>query len=159
MTDEEALQFVRERGILLERARGPIPNLVEAVVGERIRGSWWAHAKAHAIVRILGVVRDCPDVLACRLVDGKVTLVHRRLWPALVRLSQHWPKERLSVVREVHTPRGHHEVQEVPFPRWVPEDVMEESKEMSEAAAISALGETLVRHVSKRTGRSPTRRL
>jgi len=38
-----------ERGMLLESARGPIPNVAELVAGEPIRGSWWAHSASHAI--------------------------------------------------------------------------------------------------------------
>jgi len=34
-------------------------------------------------------------VLVCKLVDGKITYVHRRLWPALVRLAARFRKEQL----------------------------------------------------------------
>jgi hypothetical protein len=37
----EPLEWVREQGIVLQSARGPIPNLAEYVAGEPIRGSWW----------------------------------------------------------------------------------------------------------------------
>src|SRR6266700_4193192 len=48
--------------------------------GAPIRGSWWAHPKAHEIFRILEAVSDRSDILVCRLVDGKVTYIHRRIW-------------------------------------------------------------------------------
>jgi hypothetical protein len=51
-----------------------------------------------------------------------VTLVHRRLWPALVRLADRFPPERLAAVDEVHTASGAHRTVEVPFPDWVPAD-------------------------------------
>ncbi len=148
MTASSALDFVKTRGIVLERARGPIPNLVETIAGERIRGSWWAHPKAHAIYGILVAVRDKREILACRLVDGKMTLVHRRVWPALVRLAGRWPKERLAAVRQVHTPTGKHEVIETPFPKWVPDEVMKRSRRLDEDAAVSVIGESLARHLS-----------
>lgn len=31
-----------------------------------------------------------PDVLCLKLVDGKATFVHRRLWPALARVQREW---------------------------------------------------------------------
>src|SRR3712207_4725217 len=110
MTPTEAVAFVAEHGLVLERAQGPLPNLVEQVAGESIRGSWWAHPQASAIFRALTAVRASPDVLACRLVNGKVTLIHRRLWPALIRLRDQLPVERLAAIEEEHTPSGRHTV-------------------------------------------------
>jgi len=37
----DPIRFVERHGVLLEGGRGPRPNLAEAVVGERVRGSWW----------------------------------------------------------------------------------------------------------------------
>ena len=37
----EAMDWLREQGVVLQSARGPVPNLAEQVAGERIRGSWW----------------------------------------------------------------------------------------------------------------------
>ena len=87
-------------------ARGPIPNLAEAIAGEPIRGSWWGHRKGHDIYRILTAVTASADLIVCRLVNGKQTLLHRRVWPAVVRLADRLPKERLASVRQEHTPRG-----------------------------------------------------
>ena len=143
MTGEEAIRFVETHGVVLEAAHGPVPCLVEEIAGERIRGNWWSHPKAHTIHLVTGAVRSSNLVHVCRLVGGKVTLVHRRLWPALVRLADRLPKERLAAIREVHTERGHHVVQEIPFPDWVPSEVMKEAQIMQEDAAASALGEWL----------------
>jgi hypothetical protein len=84
---KQGLVFVRRHGIVLQAARGPVPSLAEAVAGGPIRGSWWAHAKGHQIFRIADAVSESDEVLVCKLVEGKVTYVHRRLWPALVRLA------------------------------------------------------------------------
>src|SRR5712691_10969101 len=130
MTAEQALDFVRHNGLVLMSARGPVPNLVQAIAGEPIRGSWWAHPSSHTIYCLCGAVCYSGEVLVCRLVDGKVTFVHRRLWPALVRLSRRLPRRRLAEVREEHTPQGKHRVTERPFPRWVPKDAFEEAKEL-----------------------------
>ncbi len=146
MTGEEAIRFVETHGVVLEAAHGPVPCLVEEIAGERIRGSWWSHPKAHTIHRLTGDIRNSDLVHVCRLVGGKVTLVHRRLWPALVRLADRLPKERLAAIREVHTERGHHVVQEIPFPDWVPHEVLAEAQVLEEDAAASALGEWLRAH-------------
>ena len=89
----EPLEWVREQGIVLQSARGPVPNLAEYVAGEPIRGSWWGHASGHEIFAVLSRVLNSPDVIATRLVNGKVTLIHRRLWPALVRVADRFPKQ------------------------------------------------------------------
>src|ERR1700694_4497060 len=57
-------EWVREHGIVLQSAHGPIPNLAEYVAGEPIRGSWWGHKSGHAIFKVLNQVRDSPDVVA-----------------------------------------------------------------------------------------------
>ncbi|MFI4945383.1 MAG: hypothetical protein ACHP85_19090, partial [Burkholderiales bacterium] len=82
MSPKQALAFVKKHGVVLQAARGPVPSLAEAVAGEPFRGSWWGHPKGQAIFRAAEAVADSPDVLVCKLIDGKVTFVHRRLWPA-----------------------------------------------------------------------------
>ena len=141
MTSRGALVFVRRHGVVLEGARGPVPTLAEAVAGAPIRGSWWGHAKGHEIFWLTRAVRDSGDVLVCRLVAGKVTYVHRRLWPAVVRLAGSFARDDPAALHEVHTPRGRHELQAVPFPRWVPADVKRRARRLSEAQARAALGE------------------
>ena len=114
MTTPEA--WVRAHGIVLQSAHGPLPNLAEYVAGEPIRGSWWGHPSGHAIFAVLNQVRDSPDVVACRLFEGKVTLVHKCMWPALVRLADRFPVARLAAIEEQHTASGAHMTIEIPFP-------------------------------------------
>jgi hypothetical protein len=140
MTRRGALAFVKRHGIVLEAARGPVPNLAEAVAGGRIRGSWWAHPKGKEIFWLTRAVRDSSDVLVCRLVARKVTYVHRRLWPALVRLARAFARRDLAALREVHTVDGRHELRVVPFPQWVPIDVKRAARRLNPAAAQAALG-------------------
>jgi hypothetical protein len=141
MTAVEALAFVKEHGVVLLSAKGPRPRLTETIAGEPIKGSWWGHPKSHQIFAILEVVTESEDVLVCRLVKGKITLVHRRLWPALVRLANQFPPDQIAKVRQEHTASGRHVNKEVPFPRWVPADVLKQAKSLSEEKAIAALGE------------------
>ena len=83
---------------------------------------------------------ESEDVLVCRLVEGKITLVHRRLWPALVRVAARFPPDRISKVRQEHTASGRHVNKEVPFPEWVPAKVRKQASSISEEEAIAALG-------------------
>jgi hypothetical protein len=96
----EPLEWVRAQGIVLQSARGPVPNLAEYIAGEPIRGSWWGHASGHEIFAVLSRVLNSREVIATRLVNGRVTLIHRRLWPALVRVADRFPKERSTAVDE-----------------------------------------------------------
>src|SRR2546422_875389 len=118
-TAAEEIAFARQHGVVLASAKGAVPRLPEAIAGEPIKGSWWAHPNSHHIFAILQAVTDSEDILVCRLVDGKLTLVHRRLWPALVRVADRFSATRIAKVREEHTPSGHHVSREVPFPKWV----------------------------------------
>ena len=148
-----ALAFVREHGVVLVSAQGKVPTLTHAIVGEDIRGSWWGHAQGKHIFAVLGAVSEDPDVLVCRLVDNKITLVHRRLWPALAACASMFDPARLARVVQEHSARGHHENIETPFPDWLPAGVMEEARSLDPAAALAALGSTLVTKPGKRTSR------
>lgn len=141
MTAAEALAFVKEHGVVLVSAKGPVPRLTEAIAGGPIKGSWWGHSKSHQIFAILEVVTESEDVLVCRLVEGKITLVHRRLWPALVRVAARFPPKRISKVRQEHTASGRHVNKEVPFPEWVPAQVRKQAGSIGEEEALAALGE------------------
>lgn len=141
MTAAEALAFVEKSGVVLVSAKGPVPRLTEVIAGEPIKGSWWSHPKSHQIFSILEVVTESEDILVCRLVNGKITLVHRRLWPALVRLAAKFPPDRIAQVRQEHTASGRHVNNEVPFPLWVPAAVKKQANAISEEEALAALGE------------------
>ena len=140
MTAADAVEFIRQHGVVLASARGPAPCLAEAIAGSPIKGSWWAHPDGHRIFAIFEQLADSPDILTCRLVEGKVTFVHRRLWPALVRLASQLQPDRICQVRQEHTRSGHHVKHEVPFPKWVPRQLMDQARRLSEQQAREALG-------------------
>src|SRR5260221_9463907 len=142
-TKEEALDFVKRHGAVLESAKGSLPNLAHAIADEPIRGSWWGHPKGNQIYMLLNDVCESPDIIRCRLVDGKITLVHRRLWPALVKMASSFDAERLSAVREEHTATGTHRMTTMKFPDWVPDDVHADTKCISAAEAEEQLGSLL----------------
>lgn len=141
MTPRQALAFVRQHGVVLEAAAGPVRSLAAAIVGGPIRGSWWAHPRSHEIFELTRGVRDAEEVLVCRLVEGKVTYVHRRLWAPLFRAAGRFPLKRLAQVHEVHAASGRHAAEELAFPKWVPDEVPVEASRLSVEEAVRLLGD------------------
>jgi hypothetical protein len=133
------MAFVRRHGVVLMAAKGPVPRLTEWIAGEPIRGSWWAHAKGRDIYAQLSKISDSPNILTCRLIEGHVTFVHRRLWPALVRLADCFPPDAIASIRDVHTPLGKHVTESTPFPAWVPQKVLAAGRRLDTQAAYAAL--------------------
>jgi hypothetical protein len=82
------LAAILERdGLLLKQGR-ELPSVAARVAGEDVRGSWWSHPRARAIFAALEELADRPDALLAKLVHGKDTFVHRRLWPALLAVGR-----------------------------------------------------------------------
>jgi hypothetical protein len=144
VTAAEALSFVERHGIVLESSHhAQVPSLAEAVAGERIRGNWWSHEKGRAIFAATRAVRESQDVLVCRLVAGKISFAHARLWPALVRIGDELPREHLARIREIHTESGAHRTEAIPFPEWVPPETSAAASRLGEADARASLGALL----------------
>jgi len=95
---DKALSELARHGLLLQQDQ-TLPSVVGLIVGGPLASSWWNHPKAHRIFRCLGQMLDHVDVLATRLVAGKVTYLHRRLWPACVAVAmadEPWQRRGLS---------------------------------------------------------------
>ncbi len=140
MTRAEALAFVRTHGVVLESGIGPVPSLAGKIAGGPIRGSWWGHARSREIFVLTRAVRDSPDILVCRLAGGKITYVHRRLWPALVRISARFPRGNLAKIHEKHTASGKHVNDETAYPDWVPSELAAKARKLDEKRALKELG-------------------
>lgn len=138
--NEEALRFLETHGVVMASAKGPVPRMSEAIAGEPIKGSWWGHAKGHEIYDVLSFLEESPDVLVCRLIDGKVTLIHHRLWPALIRVAGFFSPDRLARVEHEHTSSGHHVNHETPFPLWTDALSRNAANALTEPEALDALG-------------------
>jgi hypothetical protein len=80
------LDVLSSSGLLLKQDK-LLPNVITLVTGESLRTSWWSHPKGRLIFAVLGELADHPDVLFVKLLYGKDTLVHRRLWPALLAVA------------------------------------------------------------------------
>jgi hypothetical protein len=95
---DQLITQLSAQGLLLQQD-ALLPNVVAVVAGQPVHGSWWAHPQGHAIYQTLNALAEHPDVLVTRLVHGKVTFVHRRLWAAVLTVGQSqapWQFARLS---------------------------------------------------------------
>jgi hypothetical protein len=139
-SEKDALRFVEANGIVLESSHGRVPTFVDFVAGERVT-RWWGHPKSRLIFALTRAMRDSPDVLTCRLIDGKVTYIHLRLWPALVKLAAELDVKNLGAIREEHSPGGKHQLVVTEFPQWVPAEVLAQGKRLTDREARSMLAQ------------------
>src|SRR5260370_2563390 len=98
MKFEELLERLHEFDLLLD-ADPKLPSVSGFVAGENVRGSWWNHPQSHEMFSLACRLHDHPDVLVVKLISGKVTLVHRPLWPAVFTIAtarEPWQLEELS---------------------------------------------------------------
>ena len=89
---------LKEHGLLLQTDAN-LANVCALVAGAPVRGSWWAHPRSHEIFRVTCELEEHPDVLVNNLISGKITYLHRALWPAFLaigRARESWQIERLS---------------------------------------------------------------
>ena len=89
---------LRAKGLLLQQDK-TLPSVVGLITGEALRTSWWSHPRGRTIFAVLSELADRRDVLFTKLLRGKSTLVHRRLWPALLAVGaarDRWQLDRLS---------------------------------------------------------------
>jgi hypothetical protein len=99
MTDCAAVEHALAESGLLAMQDQHLRSVVGIITGERLKTSWWNHAKAQEIFRCLDHLGDSRDVLVSRLAAGKVTYVHRRLWPAFLSVAgsnEPWQRGGLS---------------------------------------------------------------
>jgi len=80
------LETLQTGGLLLLQDCA-FPSAATLVIGEPVSGSWWAHPRSHEIFQCVSAIGGHPDVLVTKLLDGKVTFVHRRLWPAVLAVA------------------------------------------------------------------------
>lgn len=80
---KNCLQALRKHGLLL-MADNKLPSMMGIIVGKAVPGSWWAHPRGVLIYNTANELEEHADVMMVKLISGKLTFVHRRLWPALV---------------------------------------------------------------------------
>ena len=75
-----------------------LPSVVGLFCGRAVKSSWWGIPEGQEIFRCLDSL-DSGTAVATRLINRKVTYVHRRLWAALVTVGaarQPWQVRALS---------------------------------------------------------------
>ncbi|MEB3196835.1 MAG: hypothetical protein VKP62_06485 [Candidatus Sericytochromatia bacterium] len=95
---DQACETLARQGWLLV-ADPALPSLATLVAGEPIRGSWWGHPAGKAIYALSDALQRRPDVMVVKLVAGKLTYIHARLWPALLGVAmagEPWQVQKLS---------------------------------------------------------------
>ena len=93
-----ALGELERIGILLQHD-AVLPSFTGIALGESIRGSWWAHPRANDLYDLLQAFRREAGGLSLKLVNGKLTFVAERLWPAVAVLGRGragWQRDGLS---------------------------------------------------------------
>lgn len=74
-------------GLLLEHDK-VLPSATALIAGAAISGSWWGHPQGHQIYAALNQLAEGSGRLCAKLVDGKRTYVHPRLYPAFFALLE-----------------------------------------------------------------------
>jgi len=95
---DRAVRELERHGLLLQ-TDPKLPSLVALVTEAPVHGSWWSHPLAHTILAMGSALARHPDVLSAKLVSGKQTWLHRRLWPALLAVAcagESWQTDGLS---------------------------------------------------------------
>lgn len=96
-TEHDALELIHTRQVVTEVPAQGMASLVEAVAGGPVRGSWRTHAKGRLMYRLGRMLRASDEVLAVRLVEGKVAFVDPSLWAAVYRVAMEASRRRRSL--------------------------------------------------------------
>lgn len=95
---QRVLAQLKKDGFLLE-TDPKLPSVCGAITGGPSKGSWWSHPLAQAIFQVNELLEDHKDVLIAKLVAGKVTFIHRKLWSEILSIGtsrESWQLKKLS---------------------------------------------------------------
>jgi hypothetical protein len=95
---QSVFQTLLKFGFLIE-SDPKLISVCSLIVDEPMRGSWWSHPLAQVIFQVNEQLEDHNDVLMTKLISGKVTFVHRKLWSELItiaRAREDWQMKNLS---------------------------------------------------------------
>ncbi len=82
----DMLELIRSVGILLYTDRA-FPSLATTMIGAPVAGSWMTHPMANELYLLGRELERHREVLLVKLLSGKLTFVHARLWPALIAIA------------------------------------------------------------------------
>lgn len=147
-------------GLLLLQDK-KLPSVVGIITGQSLSTSWWGHPRGQEIFNCLESLDE--QAIATNLINGKVTFVDKRLWPAVVAIGssgEPWqtaglgrnPKTKeirerlLQFAEEVHTESGRHETRLKPWSEFARErgvvTIAAEAARAEIESAAMALGTT-----------------
>ncbi|GAC1348764.1 MAG: hypothetical protein NVSMB27_17830 [Ktedonobacteraceae bacterium] len=95
---QQEFEALQRDGLLLE-SDSQLPSVASIIAGEAIRGSWWGHPQGNFIYQVANKLCVHPDILVTKLISGKITYVHRQLWPAIIGIGtsgEPWQLQDLS---------------------------------------------------------------
>jgi hypothetical protein len=145
----DALALLERQQLLPLTSVPPLKCLVDEIAGEHVKGSWWGHKAGKAIFNIASALEDHDDVLSVKLLAGKVTFVHRAVWPSLLRVvtDAAWRKTAKALLvhsRQQHTASGKHVTIDEEWDAWAkrmkvkPKGSFDDAMRMLEEAAQGA---------------------
>ena len=82
-----AMNILEESGLLLVMGL-EIPDVCRLVTSQKIKGSWWGDPAGQEIFAVSEMLSDHTDITVTKLISGKVTFVHRKLWQKLVAVGK-----------------------------------------------------------------------
>lgn len=92
---ENSLKELQKYGMLL-MSDPTLPSLVSIIVGQPLKSSWWGHRLGHTIFAVASKLEEHPDVTVTKFLGGKVTFVHKNLWPELYAIGLDCEKHSLE---------------------------------------------------------------
>ena len=81
------MNILEESGLLLVMGL-EIPDVCRLVTSQKIKGSWWGDPAGQEIFAVSEMLSDHTDITVTKLISGKVTFVHRKLWQKLVAVGK-----------------------------------------------------------------------
>ena len=95
---KRVFRTLKNVGFLLE-SDPRLPSVATLITDGPLRGSWWSHPLGHEIFQVNEKLDDHKDVLITKLISGKVTFVHRKLWSEVFAIGitrEPWQFKKLS---------------------------------------------------------------
>ena len=95
---EKVFLQLEKHGLLLV-SDSVFPNVYQLIAGDERKGSWWGSEHGHTIFAVNEMLEDHRDVMLMKLVSGKVTFVHRKLWGHVYSIGvarEEWQLKKLS---------------------------------------------------------------
>ncbi|TCA01027.1 hypothetical protein [Rhizobium leguminosarum] len=97
----DARGYLIQNGIIPLSPTKGLVSIVDLILGPGVPGNWWGHQNANLAYNAYSELANDPDIIVMKLVDYKVTLVHRTLWDCIFRVALDngritWRKKSLS---------------------------------------------------------------